>query len=41
MRLGDGSAFSTKAHWIESATAILTQNGWKPEMLHFTKIKNE
>lgn len=30
-----------KAHWIESATAILTENGWKLEMLHSTRIKNE
>ena len=30
-----------KAHWIESATAILTEGGWKLEMLHSTRIKNE
>jgi hypothetical protein len=30
-----------KAHWLESATAILTDNGWKLEMLHSTRIKNE
>jgi len=30
-----------KAHWLESATAILTQNGWKLEMLHSTRIKTE
>ena len=30
-----------KAHWLESATAILTENGWKLEMLHSTRIKNE
>jgi hypothetical protein len=30
-----------KAHWLESATAILTENGWKLEMLHSTPIKNE
>ena len=30
-----------KAHWIESATAILTENGWKLETLHSTRIKNE
>jgi len=29
------------AHWLESATAILTENGWKLEMLHSTRIKNE
>jgi hypothetical protein len=30
-----------KAHWLESATAILTEDGWKLEMLHSTPIKNE
>lgn len=30
-----------KANWLESATAILTENGWKLEMLHSTPIKNE
>ncbi|MBC7525455.1 MAG: DUF4440 domain-containing protein [Flavobacterium sp.] len=30
-----------KAHWLESATAILTENGWELEMLHSTPIKNE
>ena len=30
-----------KAHWLESATAILTENGWKLEMLHSTVTKNE
>ncbi|MBC7524425.1 MAG: DUF4440 domain-containing protein [Flavobacterium sp.] len=30
-----------KTHWLESATAILTENGWKLEMLHSTPIKNE
>jgi len=29
-----------KAHWLESATAILTENGWKLEMLHSTRTKN-
>lgn len=28
-------------HWLESATAILTENGWKLEMLHSTRIKSE
>ena len=32
---------SRKAHWLESATAILTENGWKLEMLHSTRIVNE
>lgn len=30
-----------EAHWLESATAILTKNGWKLEMLHSTRTKNE
>jgi len=30
-----------KAHWLESAVAILTENGWKLEMLHSTRINNE
>jgi hypothetical protein len=30
-----------KAHWLESATAVLTVYGWKLEMLHSTRIKNE
>ena len=29
------------AQWLESATAILTENGWKLEMLHSTRTKNE
>lgn len=29
-----------EAHWLESATAILTDNGWKLEMLHSTRTKN-
>lgn len=30
-----------KAHWLESSTVILTENGWKFQMLHSTVIKNE
>ena len=30
-----------KAYWLESATAILTENGWKLEMLHSTGIENK
>ena len=30
-----------KAQWLESTTAILTQNGWKLEMLHSTRTNNE
>ena len=30
-----------KAHWLESATAILTLRGWKLDMLHSTRIKSE
>ena len=30
-----------KAYWLESAIAILTENGWKLEMLHSTRTENE
>lgn len=30
-----------KAHWLESATAILTENGWMLDMLHSTRINKE
>ena len=30
-----------KVHWLESATAILTNKGWKFDMLHSTRIKRE
>lgn len=30
-----------EAMWLESANAILTENGWKLEMLHSTRTKNE
>lgn len=30
-----------EANWLESATLILTKNGWKLQMLHSTVIKNE
>jgi hypothetical protein len=30
-----------EAHWLESATAILRENGWKLEMLHSTRTKNK
>ncbi len=30
-----------KALWLESATAILTENGWKLEMLHSSNTNNE
>ncbi|WP_426484905.1 DUF4440 domain-containing protein [Flavobacterium sp. 2] len=32
---------SKKVYWLESATAILTKNGWKLEMLHSTRAKDE
>lgn len=31
----------TKSHWLESATAILTESGWKLEILHSTVTKKE
>lgn len=30
-----------KAVWLESATAILTTEGWKLQMLHSTRMKSE
>ena len=30
-----------KVHWLESATAILINKGWKFDMLHSTRIKSE
>lgn len=30
-----------KAYWLESATAILTEKGWKLEMLHSTGVENK
>lgn len=30
-----------KAYWLESATAIRTEEGWKLDMLHSTRVKNE
>lgn len=30
-----------KAHWLESATAVLTKEGWKLDMLHSTRVKKE
>ena len=30
-----------KVHWLESATAILTNKGWKFDMLHSTRVKSE
>ena len=30
-----------KMHWLESATVILTNKGWKFDMLHSTRIKSE
>lgn len=30
-----------KTHWLESATVLLTEDGWKLQMLHSTPIKHE
>lgn len=30
-----------KAYWLESATAIRTEEGWKLDMLHSTRVKND
>ncbi|WP_396171712.1 DUF4440 domain-containing protein [Flavobacterium sp.] len=35
------NTITRKAHWLESATAISTPNGWKLQMLHSTRIKND
>jgi len=29
------------AHWLESATAILTESGWKLDMLHSTRVSKK
>lgn len=30
-----------KAYWLESATAVRTEEGWKLDMLHSTRVKNQ
>jgi hypothetical protein len=35
-----GEKIYGKAHWLESAIAIKTDNGWKIQMLHSTRIKD-
>lgn len=30
-----------EVNWLESATAILTENGWRLQLLHSTPIENE
>ena len=30
-----------QAHWLESATAVLTKEGWRLDMLHSTRMKSE
>lgn len=30
-----------KAYWLESATAILTDTGWRLNMIHSTRVSNE
>lgn len=36
-----GDKIVREANWLESATAILTVDGWKLEMLHSTPMKKE
>lgn len=36
-----GNETTRKAYWLESATAILTENGWRLDMLHSTRVKRE
>ena len=35
-----GEKIYGKAHWLESAIAIKTDNGWKIQMLHSTRVKD-
>ncbi|MCV9388941.1 DUF4440 domain-containing protein [Reichenbachiella ulvae] len=30
-----------QAHWLESAVATLTEQGWKLKMMHSTRVRNE
>ena len=30
-----------KAHWLESVVAVLTEEGWKLEMMHSTRVQRE
>ena len=30
-----------KIHWLESATAIMTTDGWKIQMMHSTRLKDK
>ena len=34
-----GGKVVRRAHWLESATAIWTEEGWKVDMLHSTRIE--
>jgi ketosteroid isomerase-like protein len=31
----------SKLHWLESATAIKTKKGWRLDMLHSTRVKDQ
>ncbi len=35
-----GDSIIRGAHWLESANAILTKEGWRLEMLHSTPVEN-
>lgn len=39
--ISNGETVVRKLHWLESATAILTDKGWKFDMLHSTRVKVE
>jgi hypothetical protein len=34
-------AIVRKAHWLESVVAVLTEEGWKLEMMHSTRVLKE
>ena len=36
-----GTETTRKAYWLESATAILTKEGWRLDMLHSTRVKRD
>ena len=36
-----GDEITRKAQWLESAVAIKTDEGWKIQMLHSTRVKRK
>lgn len=35
-----GDEITGRAHWLESAVATKTKNGWRLQMLHSTRVRN-